>query len=146
MVKVGRKAQTLGTSCLCKNSIFSKCFKRHLYNYENYLWAKYQLNLTFFTRGFLAVNWAPKWTKTVNFGCVPFESKFKILKDFWNTAFVLLSYTSDHFSEIEQYLREYSPKKLKKGAISWMLYQEINFTLHNHISCTVETCHRTVSW
>ena len=40
--------------------------------------------------GFLAVNWALKWTKTVNFGCIPFQPKFKILKDFWNTVFVLL--------------------------------------------------------
>ena len=31
--------------------------------------------------GFLAVCWAPKWTKT-KFTCVPFESKFKLLKDF----------------------------------------------------------------
>ena len=36
--------------------------------------------------GFLAVNWASKWTKTVNFGCIPFEPKFKTLKDFSNTV------------------------------------------------------------
>ena len=40
--------------------------------------------------GFLAVHWALKWTKTVNFGCIPFEPKFKILKDFSNTVFVSL--------------------------------------------------------
>ena len=28
---------------------------------------------------FPVVNWAPKWTKTVNFGCVLFEPQFKIL-------------------------------------------------------------------
>ena len=39
---------------------------------------------------FPAVNWTPKWTKTVNFVCVPFESKFKLLKDFSNTLFALL--------------------------------------------------------
>ena len=33
------------------------------------------------------VNWAPKWNKTVNFGCLPFTVKFKILKDFLNTMF-----------------------------------------------------------
>ena len=40
--------------------------------------------------GFPAVNWALKWTKTVNFGCVPFRPKFEILKDFLNTMLVLL--------------------------------------------------------
>ena len=39
--------------------------------------------------GFPAVNWAPKWTKTVNFCCIPFEPKFRILKDFSNTEFFL---------------------------------------------------------
>ena len=32
--------------------------------------------------GFPTVSCAPKWTKTVNFQCVPFEPNFKILKDF----------------------------------------------------------------
>ena len=40
--------------------------------------------------GFPAVNWTPKWTKTVNFVSVPFESKFKLLKDFSNNVFALL--------------------------------------------------------
>ena len=31
-----QKTQTLGASCLCKNSSFSKCYKWHLYNYVNY--------------------------------------------------------------------------------------------------------------
>ena len=57
--------------------------------------------------GFPAVNWAPKWTKTVNFGCVSFELKFNILKDFTNTVFVLLETKScQNFSNIEQYLGE----------------------------------------
>ena len=34
--------------------------------------------------------WTPKWTKTVNFACVPFESKFKLLKEFSNTVSALL--------------------------------------------------------
>ena len=29
--------------------------------------------------GFSSVNWAPKWTKTVNSSCIRFEPKFKIL-------------------------------------------------------------------
>ena len=35
--------------------------------------------------GFLAVNWAPKWTKTVNFQCALFEPNFKISKDVFVT-------------------------------------------------------------
>ena len=40
--------------------------------------------------GFLAVNWAQKWTKTLNSEFISFETKFKILKDFPNNMFVLL--------------------------------------------------------
>ena len=40
--------------------------------------------------GFPTVNWVPKWTETVNFSCIPFEPKFKILKDFLNTVFFLI--------------------------------------------------------
>ena len=40
--------------------------------------------------GFPAVNWAPKWAKTVNFVCIPSEPKFKLLKNFSNTVFALL--------------------------------------------------------
>ena len=36
--------------------------------------------------GFATVNWVPKWTKTVNFGCVLFDSKFELYKDFSNTV------------------------------------------------------------
>ena len=36
--------------------------------------------------GFPAMNWVPKWTKTVNFGCIPFEPKFKIWNDFLNSV------------------------------------------------------------
>ena len=39
--------------------------------------------------GFPVVNWALKWTKTLKFGYFSFELKFKILKDFSNTVFVL---------------------------------------------------------
>ena len=40
--------------------------------------------------GFLAVNWAQKWTKTLNSEFISFETKFKILKDFPSNMFVLL--------------------------------------------------------
>ena len=57
--------------------------------------------------GFPVVNCVPKWNKTVNFGCLPFIRKFKILKDFLNTVFFLLETTSgQNFSKNEQYLRE----------------------------------------
>ena len=55
--------------------------------------------------GFWAVNWAPKWSKIVNFGCVPFKPKWNILIDFPNTVFVLLEATSvQNFSKIKQNL------------------------------------------
>ena len=49
--------------------------------------------------GFPGVNWLPKWTKTVSFGCVPFEPKFKILKDFSNIVFVLLEASYSKFQQ-----------------------------------------------
>ena len=42
--------------------------------------------------GFPTVNWVPIWTETVNFNCTPFEPKFKILKDFSNTVFLIGDY------------------------------------------------------
>ena len=57
--------------------------------------------------GFLEVNCASKWTKTVNFGCIQFQPKFKILKDFSNIVFALLETTyGQSFSNIKQYLGE----------------------------------------
>ena len=54
---------------------------------------------------FPAVNWTPKWTKTVYFGCVLFEPKLKSLKDSSNTVFVLMGTTSgQNFNKIKQYL------------------------------------------
>ena len=54
-----------------------------------------------------AVNWTPKSNKTVNFECLPYKLKFKILKDFLNTVLVLLETISgQNFSKIEQYLGE----------------------------------------
>ena len=46
---------------------------------------------------FRAVNWASKWTKSINFQCVPFEPNFKILKDFSNNVLVLLDYLWPQF-------------------------------------------------
>ena len=57
--------------------------------------------------GFPVVDCAPKWNKTVNFGCLPFTQKFKNLKDFLNTVFFLLETTSgQNFSKTEQCLGE----------------------------------------
>ena len=74
--------------------------------------------------GFPMVNWAPKWTKTVSFGCVPFEPKFKVLKDLSNTVFffigrLLLAKISARLNSI---WGSKGPKPLK-GAISWVLNQ-----------------------
>ena len=49
--------------------------------------------------GFPAVNWAPKWTNTVNFQCVQYKPDFKILKDFPNNVFVLLGYLWSKFQQ-----------------------------------------------
>ena len=38
------------------------------------------------------VNWAPKRVNTVKFTCVPFESKFKFLKDFSNSVCLIGDY------------------------------------------------------
>ena len=62
--------------------------------------------------GFLVVNWTPKRTKAVNFGCVPFEPELKILKDFSKPVFVLMETTSSqNFKKIKQYLGLQAPKK-----------------------------------
>ena len=77
-----------------------------LLNFTRILWFFWDLGLTLFDISkdvvfpeilvlsnifdFLAVNWTLKWIKSVNFGCIPFEPKFKTLKDFSNTLFVLL--------------------------------------------------------
>ena len=83
--------------------------------------------------GFLTVNWAAKWVKTVNFGCFSFEPKFKILKDFRNTVFVLLRTTSGNFSKIEQFLGEYSHKNTKRGHFmdAESIKKNLNFTTTN---------------
>ena len=56
--------------------------------YEDSVFAEIFILGKFF--GFPGETWTPKWTKTVNFGCFSLESKFKILKNFSNTVFVLL--------------------------------------------------------
>ena len=56
------KTQTSGTSCLFKNWSFSRCFEWHLDNYEDYLWSKFQLYLTLFTR-VIASKSPSKWSQ-----------------------------------------------------------------------------------
>ena len=46
----------------CKNLSFSKSLIWRLYNYEDYLWSKFQLNLTLFTRVIAPKN-PPKWAQ-----------------------------------------------------------------------------------
>ena len=68
-----------------------------LLNFTRILWFFWGIVLTLFDipkehfwfSGDLAivlVHWVPKWTKPITFGCVPFDLKFKILKDFPNTV------------------------------------------------------------
>ena len=67
---------------------------------------------------FLAVNWAPKWTKTLdqNFQCVPSEPNFKILKNFSSNVFVLLDYLWSKFQQDRTIFGNIEAKKPpKKG-------------------------------
>ena len=81
-----------------------------LLNFTRILWPFWDLVLTLFGISkdlvfaeilvfsiifrFPALNWTLKCTKTVNVGCVPFEPKWTILKDFSITMFVLLETSS----------------------------------------------------
>ena len=84
--------------------------KVFLFNFTRNLWFFWTLELTLFdipknvgfveilvfsnNFSFTAVNWPPKWNKTANFGGLPFTLKFRILKDFSKTVFLLLETTS----------------------------------------------------
>ena len=72
--------------------------------------------------GYTAVNWVPKWSKTVNFGCILFGPKFKISKDFSNTLFVLLEDCLCAKSQQDRTIFEGVRAKIPpKGTISWLL-------------------------
>ena len=66
--------------------------------------------------GFPGISLAQKWTKTFNFGYVPFLLKHLILKDCLDTVFVLWETTSGwNFSKLMPYLVE---KGLRPGGLS----------------------------
>ena len=74
--------------------------------------------------GFPEVNWVPKWTRTVKFGCIPFETKFKISKDFSNTVFVFLEdYLCSKSQQHRTIFGGVRPKSTQKGTISLLLNQ-----------------------
>ena len=71
---------------------------------------------------FRRINWAQIWTKTINFGYIPFLPKLKFLNFFWNSVFVILTTTSslassDYFNLIWLYLWEQAPKSPPKRAL-----------------------------
>ena len=73
---------------------------------------------------FPGVNWAQKWTKTQNFGYVPFPLKDISFKDSSYSVIGLWYSTSGpNFSKIEHYLGEKGLKNPPKWAISWMLHR-----------------------
>ena len=87
--------------------------------------------------GFPGINWAPKWTKTFNFGYVPFLLKLLILKDYLDTVFVLWETTSGrNFSKLVSYLGEKgllniynltaTNAKLMKVTTSMYLHMKLN--------------------
>ena len=94
-----------GSWFLILGSFVPKNSSNRAKNYYSFYWFFWDLRLTSFDIpkdavvpkilvlsnifGFPAVNWTPKWTKTLNFVCVPFEQKFKLLTDFSNTVLAL---------------------------------------------------------
>ena len=66
--------------------------------------------------GFPAVSLAPECTKTVNFSCIPFVPKCKILKYFSETVFFLLQIVSGQsFIKSNNIWGSKSPKNHKNG-------------------------------
>ena len=82
--------------------------------------------------GFPAVNWAQKWTKTINFQSLSFEPNFEILKDFSNNVFVLLDYFWSKFEPDQTMFWGIKVQKSpQKGAISESIQETLkifNFT------------------
>ena len=73
---------------------------------------------------FSGVNWAQKWTKTVNFGYVSFPLKDISFKDSsYSVIYSSYSTSGPNFSKIGAYLGEKGLKKPPKWAISWMLHR-----------------------
>ena len=73
---------------------------------------------------FPGVNWAQKWTKTKNFGYVPFPLKDKIFKQYsYSVINVWYSTSGPNFSKIGAYLGEKGLENPPKWAISWMLHR-----------------------
>ena len=76
---------------------------------------------------FLVVNWAQKWTKTLNFGYVPFVLKHLILKHCSHPVFALWWNTSGpNLNKFEPYLGEKESRNPQKGPISWLLHRHEN--------------------
>ena len=95
---------------------------------------------------FPVVNWDPKWTKIVNFGCVALEPKYKISADLSNTVFILLETKSQSlwskFQQDRSIFGGVRHENSEKGANSWWWVDSKNFEnfkLHNHTSYTDET-------
>ena len=66
---------------------------------------------------FLGLNWAQKWTKTENFGYMPFVLKHRISKHCSYTVFLLWWTTSGpNFNKFEPYMGEKGPRNPPKRA------------------------------
>ena len=73
---------------------------------------------------FPGVNWAQKWTKTVNFRYVPFPLKDISFKDSsYSVIDLCYSISGPNFRKIGYYLGEKGLKNTPKWAISWMLHR-----------------------
>ena len=72
--------------------------------------------------GFPGINWTQKWTKTFNFGYIPFLLKHLVLKDCLDTVFVLWETTSgQNFSKLVPYLVGKGLRNLAQICNSWIL-------------------------
>ena len=96
--------------------------------------------------GFPTVNWAPIWTKTVNFNCIPFQQKLKIFEGFFKNCF---SYLRLHLVKVSTRSNSVwgskSPENPKNGLFHrcWVNTKQIwkFWKFHNHTCYTDETYH-----
>ena len=86
--------------------------------------------------GFPAVNWAPKWTKIVNFVCVPFGPKFRLLKDFLKAVLALMEdnlwpklTTDKYFKEVFHLTKSWGVKMSLKISFLAQFWSLLNSTI-----------------
>ena len=80
------------------------------------------------------VNWAQKRVKTVKFICVPFESKFKFLKDFSSSVCLIGDYLWSKFQEDQTIFWRVRTQQIpKRDNFMDAGSKQQTFLFHNHI-------------